>query len=91
MTDEADPGTLLEKFHFPAGETTVMDELVADRAAGPAAAQHGLIAVEAQFADLAEPGLDPEQHRLPIPACLSDAHQWEYSQAFRENTSCGQS
>jgi hypothetical protein len=89
LTDKTDPGTPLEKFQLAAGEATVVHELITDCAPGPPAAQHGLVTVQAFFADLAEPGLDPEQHRLPISACPSDAHQAKYSEALRENTSCG--
>ena len=86
MTDYAHPRTPLEKFHFPAGETTVVDELVADGTPGPTPAQHGLVPVKAFLTDLAQPGLDPQQHRFPVAACLPNAHQREYNEALRGNT-----
>jgi len=51
-----------------------MDKFVADRAAGPSAAEKSLIAIQALVADLTVPGLNPQQHRLPIATGFSDAH-----------------
>ncbi len=47
-----------------------MDELLAQGATRPAAAEKRLIAVEPFLADLAVPGLNPQQHRLPVPAAF---------------------
>ena len=90
MAEQADTGSPLEKSYLAAGETTVVDELIADRATRPPAAQHGLIAVKTLLANLAQPGLDSQQHRLPVPARPSNAHGREYSEAIRRNTSSGQ-
>jgi hypothetical protein len=87
MANQADTRSPFEKFYLAAGETTVVDELIADRATGPTAAQHGLIAVKTLLANLAQPGLDPQQHRLPVSACFSNAHGREYSEAVAGNTS----
>jgi len=51
-----------------------MDELVADGATGPAAAEHGLIAIQSLLADLAISRLNREHHRLPITTGFSDTH-----------------
>jgi hypothetical protein len=51
-----------------------MDEFVADSAPGPAAAEHGFIAIQPLLADFALSRLNREQHRLPLTAGFSDAH-----------------
>jgi len=51
-----------------------MHEFVADRATGPATTEQGLVAIQTQFADSADAGLDPQQHRFPVPARLSNTH-----------------
>ena len=61
-----------------------MDELLAQGATRPAAAEKRLVAVEPFLADLAVPGLNPQQHRLPVPTALSDTHVSEYSEGERQ-------
>jgi hypothetical protein len=60
-----------------------MDELVAQGAARPAAAEKRLVAVEPFLADWANPGINPQQHRLPGPASFSNTHASEYSEGAR--------
>ena len=69
------PRPCLQKRDLPAGQTTVVDEFIADRAAGPPAAQQRRIPIEALFTDFAMPRLDPKKHRLPFAARFSDAHR----------------
>jgi hypothetical protein len=64
-----------------------MDEFVTAAAAGPAAAEKSLVAVEPFLADLTVPGFNPQQHGFPISAGFSDAHGGKYSQAARKITS----
>ena len=52
-----------------------MDEFIADRAAGPAAAEQRRIPIEALLTDFAVPRLDPKEHRLPFAARFSDTHR----------------
>jgi hypothetical protein len=59
-----------------------MDELLAQSATGPSAGEQRLVAVELFLADLAEPRLNPQQHRLPGPGGFSNAHASKYSEAF---------
>ena len=80
MTDYAHPRTPLEKFHFPAGETTVVDEFVADRAAGPAAAEQRLVAIQTLLANFAAARFDAQQERFPVAAGHANAHGAQYSQ-----------
>jgi hypothetical protein len=68
-----------------------MDELLAQGAARPPAGEKRLVAVEPFLADLAVPGLNPQQHRLPVPTALSDAHAAEYSEAVDRKTREGYS
>lgn len=56
-------------------EATIVDKFVAERAAGPSAAEEGLIPIQSLLTDFAVPGLDPQQHGLPISAGFSDAHR----------------
>jgi hypothetical protein len=56
------------------GEATIVDEFIADGTAGPPAAQKGLIAIEPLLTHLAVPGLNPQQHRLPVATGFSNAH-----------------
>jgi hypothetical protein len=60
-----------------------MDELVAQGAPRPAAAEKRLVAVEPFLADFAVPGLNPQQHRLPVPTASSNTHTVEYSEGAR--------
>jgi hypothetical protein len=67
------------------GEATIVDEFITDSTAGPSTAQKGLIAIEPLVANLAVPGLNPQQHRLPIPAAFSDAHSgWSIAKRSAE-------
>lgn len=72
-----------QKRDFAACQAAVMDELLAQGATRPAAAEKRLVAVEPFLADLAVPGLNPQQHRLPVPTALSDTHAAEYSEGER--------
>ena len=72
-----------QKRDFAACQAAVMDELLAQGATRPAAAEKRLVAVEPFLADLAVPGLNPQQHRLPVPTALSDTHASEYSEGER--------
>ena len=71
---------------FAGGQAAVMDELLAQAAAGPAAGEKRLVTVEGFFADLAIPGFNPQQHRLPRSAAFSDTHAMEYSEAIGGKT-----
>jgi hypothetical protein len=51
-----------------------MDGLLAQAAAGPAAGEKRFVTVEGSVADLAIPGFNPQQHRLPRSAAFSDTH-----------------
>ena len=77
-------GADFQERDFAAGQAAVMDELVAQGAPRPAAAEKGLVAVEPFLADLAVPGLNPQQHRLPVPTASSDTHASEYSEGERQ-------
>ncbi|MBI3807812.1 MAG: hypothetical protein HY281_09945 [Nitrospirae bacterium] len=65
------------------GQTAVVDEVLAQGAPRPAAAEKRLIAVELFLADLAVPGFNPQQHRLPFPVGVSDTHATKYSERVR--------
>ena len=71
---------------FAGGQAAVMDELLAQAAAGPAAGEKRLVTVEGFVADLAIPGFNPQQHRLPRSAAFSDTHAMEYSEAIGGKT-----
>jgi hypothetical protein len=79
----AHAGPDLQERDFATGQAAVMDELVAQSAARPPAGEKRLIAVEPLLADLAVPGFNPQQHRLPLPAAFSDTHAAEYSEGAR--------
>jgi hypothetical protein len=61
-----------------------MDELVAQGATRPAAAEKRFVAVESFLADLAVPGLNSQQHRLPVPTASSDTHTSKYTEGERQ-------
>ena len=62
-----------------------MDKVLAQGAARPAAAEKRFVAIELFLTDLAVPGLNPQQHRLPFPATISNTHAAEYIEgAWRE-------
>ena len=82
----AHAGAGFEERDFAAGQAAVMDELLAQAAARPAAGKKRFVAVEPFLADLAVPGFNPQQHRLPFPVAISDTHIAEYSEAFSGNT-----
>ena len=73
-TGFADARALLEEADPPAGEATIVHELVAHGTTRPAASQHRLIAVEALLTHLAVPGLDPQQHGLPLTGSFTNTH-----------------
>jgi hypothetical protein len=56
-----------------------MDKVLAQGAARPAAAEKRFVAIEFFLTDLAVPGFNSQQHRLPVPASVSNAHDTEYS------------
>jgi len=71
---------------FASGQTAVMDELFAQGTARPPSAEKRFVAVEPFLADLAGPGFNPQQHRLPFPAAFSDTHTVKYSEAVSGKT-----
>jgi hypothetical protein len=79
----AHAGAGFQERNFAAGQTAIMDELVAQGATRPPAGEKRLITVEPFLADCAVPGLNPQQHRLPIPAAFSDTHAAEYNEGAR--------
>jgi hypothetical protein len=82
----AHAGADFQERDFAAGQAAVMDELVAQGAARPAAAEQRLVTVEPFLADLAKSGFNPQQHRLPFPATSSDTHAAKYSEAADRKT-----
>lgn len=70
----------LQEFEFSACEATVVDELIADRAARPSASEQGLVTIEALLADPAAARFDAQQERLPVAAGHSNTHGAQYSQ-----------
>ncbi len=56
-----------------------MDKVLAQSAARPAAAEKCFVAIEFFLTDLAVPGFNSQQHRLPVPASVSNTHDMEYS------------
>ena len=56
-----------------------MDKVLAQGAARPAAAEKCFVAIEFFLTDLAMPGFNSQQHRLPVPASVSNTHNMEYS------------
>jgi hypothetical protein len=79
----AHTGASFQKRNFAAGQTAVMDKLLAQGATRPAAGKHRLVAVEPFLADRTVPRLNPQQHRLPSPAALSDTHGVKYSEGTK--------
>ena len=79
----AHAGAGFQERDFAGGQAAVMDKLLAQGAARPAAAEKRLVAVEPFFANRAVPGFDPQQHRLPFPTAISDTHPMEYSEGAR--------
>jgi len=75
-----------QKGDFAGGKAAVMDELFTQGTARPPAAEKRFVAVEPFFADLAVPGFNPQQHRLPLPIETSDTHRIKYSEAVGGNT-----
>jgi hypothetical protein len=56
-----------------------MNKVLAQGAARPAAAEKRFVAIEFFLTDLAVPGFNSQQHRLPVPASVSNTHNTEYS------------
>lgn len=75
-------GTGFQERNLSVGQAAVVDKVLAQRATRPSAAEKRLIAVELFLADLAVPGLNPQQHWLPGPGGFSDTHASEYIEAF---------
>ena len=71
----ARPRSCFQKGDFPTGEATIVDEFIADRAAGPSAAEHRFVSIEPLLTNCAVPGFNPLQHRLPISAAFSNTHR----------------
>ena len=82
----AHAGTGFQERDFTGGQAAVMDELLAQAAAGPPAGKKRFVTVEGFVADLAIPGFNPQQHGLPRSAAFSDTHTLEYSEAIRWKT-----
>lgn len=82
----AHAGADFQERDFAGGQAAVMDELLAQAAARPAAGEKSFVAVEPFLADLAVPGFNPQQHGLPIPAAISDTHATKYSEAVGGKT-----
>jgi hypothetical protein len=74
-TGLAHTGTRFQERDFAGGQATVMDELLTQAAPRPAAGEKRLVTVEGFVTDLAVPGFNPQQHRLPGSAAFSDAHK----------------
>jgi hypothetical protein len=83
------PRPCFQERDLPAGKTTIVDEFIAYRAAGPPAAEQRRIPVEALFTNLAMSRLNPQEHRLPFAARFSDAHGKKYSETPGGKTSEG--
>ena len=60
-----------------------MNKVLAQGAARPAAAEKRFVAIEFFLTDLAVAGFNPQQHRLPVPARVSNTHATEYSEGVR--------
>src|SRR5262249_17499339 len=73
----------------PAGEATIMDEFVTDRATGPASPQDGLIPIEVFLTNSAQARLCRKQHRLPFTTAFSNAHSERVYGATNGKTSEG--
>ena len=83
-------GSSFQKRDFTTGQAAVVDKILAQGTTGPAATEKRLVAVELFLADLAVPGFNPQQHRLPFPGSISNTHATEYSEgARREATGAG--
>ena len=78
--------TSFQERDFTGGQAAVMDELLAQAAAGPAAGEKRFVTVEGFIADFAIPGFNPQQHGLPCSATFSDTHTMEYSEAIGGKT-----
>lgn len=73
-TSLADSRSRFQKGDLSAGETSIVDEFVADRAAGPSATEQRGVSIEPLLADFAMSRFDREQHRLPLSAAFSNTH-----------------
>ena len=82
----AHAGAGFQERDFAVGQAAIMDEILAQGTARPAAAEKRLVAVEPFLANRAVPGFDPQQHRLPFPTAISDTHAMEYSEAVGGKT-----
>jgi hypothetical protein len=82
----AHAGAGFQERNFTGSQAAVMDEVLAQGTARPPAAEKRLVTVEPFLADLAVPGFNPQQHRLPCPSKISDTHRAEYSEAVGGNT-----
>jgi hypothetical protein len=82
--DLAHAGTGFQERDFAGGQAAVMDELLAQAAARPAAGEKRFVTVEGFVADLAIPGFNPQQHRLPTTTALSNAHEASIAKARGE-------
>ena len=82
----AHAGSGFQKRDFAVGQAAIMDKVLAQGTTRPAAAEKRFVAVEPFLADLAVPGFNPQQHRLPFSAAISDTHVVEYSEAVGGKT-----
>jgi hypothetical protein len=60
-----------------------MDKVLAQGAARPAAAEKRFVAIEFFLTDLTLAGFNPQQHRFPVPARVSNTHSTKYSEGAR--------
>lgn len=75
ITGEADTRASFEIGDFPAGQTTIMDEMLANTAAGPPSTQHRVIAIQPFPADTTIFGFDAEKQGLPFSSSISNTHR----------------
>jgi len=80
--DLAHAGTGFQERDFTSGQAAVVNELLAQAAARPAAGEKRFVAVERFVADLAIPGFNPQEHGLPRSTAFSDTHAKKYSEAI---------
>jgi hypothetical protein len=81
-----DAGAGFQEGTLSVGQTTIMDEVLAQGATRPATAEKRLVAVEPLLAHRTDPGLNPQQHRLPFSGSISNTHAMKYSEAVGGKT-----
>ena len=70
----ADTRASFEIGDFPAGQTTIMDEMFADAAAGPTSTQHRVITIQPFPADPTIFGFNAKEQRLPFSSSITNTH-----------------